>query len=152
RDAMAAIEANGREVVLVEDAGRHIVGLVTDGDIRRGLLANLSLDSPVTGVTMREFFAVSSELDRASVLDMMRARSFRHVPVLDSERRLVAIHFLSDLIGAAPKSNIAIIMAGGQGTRLRPLTHSVPKPMVEVAGRPILERMVLHLVSHGVTR
>ncbi|MBL8839602.1 MAG: nucleotidyltransferase family protein [Alphaproteobacteria bacterium] len=80
------------------------------------------------------------------------ARVIRHVPVIDGERRLVAIHFLRDLIGAAPKPNVAVIMAGGKGTRLRPLTDNLPKPMVEVAGRPILERLVLHLVGHGVSR
>lgn len=149
---MAAIDANGREIVLVSDDEGRIVGLVTDGDIRRGLLANLTLESPVSAVMTRKFFAVSPELDRAAVLDLMRARGFRHVPVLDDDRRLVAIHFLRDLIGAMPKPNLAVIMAGGRGMRLRPITDKVPKPMVEVAGRPLLERIVLHLIGHGITR
>ena len=151
RDAMAAIDANGREVALVQDARGRVMGLLTDGDIRRGLLAGQTLRSPVTDVMMRDFFSVSPEADRAAVMDVMKARSLRHVPVLDSERRLVAIHFLRDLIGATAKPNIAVIMAGGRGTRLRPITNTIPKPMVEVAGRPILERVVLHLVGHGVT-
>jgi NDP-sugar pyrophosphorylase family protein len=100
----------------------------------------------------REFFAVGREANRASVLDLMKARSFQHVPVLDSERRLIGIHFLRDLIGASPKPNVAVVMVGGKGTRLRPMTESVPKPMLEVAGRPMLERIVLHLVGHGIQR
>ena len=100
----------------------------------------------------REFFTVAPDADRASILDVMKARSFQHVPALDHDRRLVAVHFLRDLIGATPKPNVAVIMAGGQGTRLRPVTESIPKPMLEVAGRPMLERIVLHLVGHGIQR
>lgn len=152
RDAMALLNANGREVVLVRDAAGRISGLITDGDIRRGLLGGSTLQSPVTAIIHRDFFAIGPEITRAAVLDLMKARMFRHVPVLDSERRLLAVHFLHDLIGATPKPNIAIVMAGGRGTRLRPMTETVPKPMVTVAGRPILEHIVLHLVGCGVRR
>lgn len=150
RDAMGAISANAREVVLVQDDTYRIVGLITDGDIRRGLLSGHTLESLVTQVMTTEFFAVNPGADRAFVLDVMKARAFQHVPVLDPDHRLVAIHFLRDLIGAVSKPNVAVIMAGGKGTRLRPITETMPKPMVEVAGRPMLERIILHLVGHGV--
>ena len=150
RDAMELLNANGREIVLVRDGRGSISGLVTDGDIRRGLVAGATLHSSVTTTMRRDFFAIGPEVDRATVLDLMKARVFQHVPVLDKERRLVAIHFLRDLIGATPKPNVAVVMAGGRGTRLRPMTDTIPKPMVEVAGRPILERLVLHLVGHGI--
>jgi dTDP-glucose pyrophosphorylase len=150
RKAMEVISANGREVVLIYDSTNRIIGLITDGDIRRGLLSGLTLESPVTSVMTKSFFAVAPEIDRAAVLDIMKARTFQHVPVLDRYGRLIGIHFLRDLIGASPKPNVAVIMAGGQGTRLRPITHKLPKPMVEVAGRPILERTVLHLIGHGI--
>jgi dTDP-glucose pyrophosphorylase len=150
RDAMTLLNVNAREVVLVRDTAGRISGLITDGDIRRGLLAGATLQSPVTAMMRREFFAVGPEIDRAAVLDLMKARMFYHVPVLDKEHRLVAMHFLRDLIGAGRKPNIAVVMAGGKGTRLRPMTEALPKPMIEVAGRPILERVVLHLVGHGI--
>jgi dTDP-glucose pyrophosphorylase len=152
RDAMAAIDANGREVVVVQDADGRIVGLVTDGDIRRGILAGQGLEASVATVMTQEFFAVPPGVDRAAVLDLMKARDFRHIPVLDGAGRLAGLHFLRDLIGATRKPNVAVIMCGGFGTRLRPITETIPKPMVEVAGRPMLERIVLHLVGHGVTR
>ena len=82
RDAMLVIDGNGREVVLVRDETESIVGLVTDGDIRRGLLAGLTLESRVTSVLVRDFHFVSPNIDRAAVLDLMKARMFRHVPVL----------------------------------------------------------------------
>jgi dTDP-glucose pyrophosphorylase len=150
RDAMALLNENAREVVLVRNAQGAVSGLITDGDIRRGLLEGATLKSPVTAIMHRDFFAVGPEIDRAAVLDLMKARQFRHVPVLDDQGRLIAVHFLRDLIGAARKPNVAMVMAGGKGTRLWPVTETVPKPMVEVAGRPILERVILHLVSHGI--
>lgn len=150
RDAMAAVNAAGREVVLLQDNGGSIIGLITDGDLRRGLLAGHVLESPALPIATREFYSVGPQVERATVLDVMKARGFSHVPVLDDRRRLIAIHFLRDLIGANVKPNIAVVMAGGQGTRLRPLTEAVPKPMIRVAGRPMLERIVLHLVGHGI--
>ena len=150
RDALQAIDTNGREMVMVSDKSDRIIGLISDGDIRRGLLAGLTLDLPAVNVMTRDFFTVAPDTDRASVLDIMRARSFPYVPVLDRDRRLIAVHFLRDLLGAAPKPNIAVVMAGGRGARLRPVTDAIPKPMIEVAGRPMLERIVLHLVGHGV--
>ena len=150
RDAMQAIDTNGREMVLVRDKSGRIVGLITDGDIRRGLLSGRTLEMSATAVMTSAFFTVQPDADRASILDVMKARSLQHVPVLGRDRKLVAVHFLRDLIGAMPKPNIAIVMAGGKGTRLHPVTENIPKPMLEVAGRPMLERIVLHLVGHGI--
>jgi dTDP-glucose pyrophosphorylase len=152
RDAMRVITENWREFALVAGPDSRVLGVITDGDIRRGLLAGLSLESPAESLMTRTYVSVSPETDRAGVLDLMKARSIRHVPVLDHERRLVGIHFLEALIGTAEKPNAAVIMAGGEGRRLRPLTDARPKPMMEVAGRPILERIVLHLVGYGIKR
>ncbi|MCC7484474.1 MAG: nucleotidyltransferase family protein [Burkholderiales bacterium] len=149
--AMRCITENSREVALVVEAGR-LAGVVTDGDIRRGILAGLATTAPVERVMTTRYVSVGPAEGRAAVLELMRSRSIRHVPVLDRRRRLVGIHFLEALLGTAEKPNTAVIMAGGEGRRLRPLTDRVPKPMVEVAGRPILERIVLHLVGHGITR
>ena len=122
RDAMQAIDSNGREIVLVHDQSDRIVGLISDGDIRRGLLSGQTLEMSVANVMTRDFFTVAADVDRASILDVMKARSFQHVPVLDADHRLTAIHFLRDLIGAKPRPNVAVVMAGGKGTRLRPVT------------------------------
>lgn len=152
RDAMRVISDNWREFALVARVDREVIGVITDGDIRRGLLSGLTLDSHAAAVMTRDYIAVTPQADRAGVLDLMKARSIRHVPVLDAERRLIGIHFLEALIGTAEKPNAAVIMAGGEGRRLRPLTDARPKPMMDVAGRPILERIVLHLVGFGIKR
>lgn len=150
RDAMQVINDNWREVALVTDDAGMIVGLVTDGDIRRGLLAGQTLESPVSGVMTKDYISATPEMDRSGVLDLMKAASIRHVPVLDDRKRLLGIHFMEVLLGTERKSNVAVIMAGGEGRRLRPLTDRVPKPMIRVAGRPILERIVLLLVGYGI--
>jgi NDP-sugar pyrophosphorylase family protein len=82
----------------------------------------------------------------------MRARGISQVPVLDPAGRLVGVHLLREFLGLAARSNWAVLMAGGRGQRLRPLTERIPKPMIPVAGRPILERLVLHLVGAGIRR
>ncbi len=152
RDAMRAIDANWHEVVVVQDANQRVLGVITDGDVRRGLLRGLSMDAPANEVMTKTFVRVSPETDRAAVLDMMKAKVIRQIPVIGADGTLKGIHFLEELIGAEAKPNIAVIMAGGQGTRLRPLTERCPKPMISVAGRPILERIVLHLVGHGIRK
>jgi dTDP-glucose pyrophosphorylase len=152
RHAMTCIDNNGREVSLLSDKDQRIIGVITDGDIRRGLLRGLAMDSPATEVMTKTFFSVGPDAGRTMVLDIMKSRSIRHVPVLDAQGKLIGLHFLEELIGTSIKPNIAVIMAGGKGTRLRPLTENCPKPMIQVAGRPILERVVLHLVGHGIRK
>lgn len=152
-EAIAAINASGHGLALVCDGDGRVVGTLTDGDVRRALLAGVSLgDRCLQEVAERDFVFVGPDAGRAEVLDLMLARSIRHVVVLDAEGRLVGLHLLQELIGRTVRDNWAVIMAGGRGTRLRPLTERVPKPMVRVAGRPILERLVLHLVGWGIRR
>lgn len=152
RHAMECIDSNWREVSLVSDSEQRIIGVITDGDIRRGLLRGLTMDSPATEIMTKTFFSVGPDADRTTVLDIMKSRSIRHVPVLDAQGKLIGIHFLEELLGTSVKPNIAVIMAGGKGTRLRPLTENCPKPMIPVAGRPILERVILHLVGYGIRK
>ena len=151
-DAMLAIEKNCREVVLVSDGSEVIVGVITDGDIRRGLLGGLVMATPAAQVMTTNFISVPPKTDRTAVLDLMQALRIRHVPAVDESRHLIGIHFLEEIIGTPQRPNVAVIMAGGKGTRLRPYTENCPKPMVRVAGRPILERIVLNLVGNGIRK
>ena len=151
-EAMRALDATGAEIVLVVNAKGVLVGVVTDGDIRRALLHGASLTAPVAPHMSRDFTAVGPRVGRAEVLDLMQARVIRGIPIVDDEGRVVGLHLLHEVLGAPERPNAAVVMAGGQGTRLRPLTEAIPKPMIRVAGRPILERVVLHLVGFGIRR
>jgi dTDP-glucose pyrophosphorylase len=152
RDALTALDDGAAGIALVVDGDGRLVGVATDGDIRRALLRGHTLETPLESVTNRRFLSVPADRGRADALDLMRAQSIDAVPVVDATGRPVALHLLHAFLTPAERPNWAVLMAGGEGTRLRPLTESRPKPMLEVAGRPILERIVLHLIGFGIRR
>lgn len=152
REAMEVIDAGAVEIALVVDDDGRLVGTVSDGDIRRGLLRGAALTDTVRPLVATSPTVVPPEAGRAHVLDLMRARSLGQVPVVDPDRKLLGLHVMRELLGTVQRDNWAVIMAGGRGTRLGPLTDDTPKPMLKVAGRPILERLVLHLVGSGIGR
>lgn len=152
RQALVSLDTSALGLVVIEDATGHVVGTLTDGDIRRAFLKGAQIESPVDDYVQRQFRAVSSTTSRAEVLDLMQSQWLSQIPILDGDGRLIGLHTLHQILGATPRPNWAIIMAGGRGERLRPLTDTIPKPMIRVAGRPILERIVLHLVGFGIPR
>jgi hypothetical protein len=83
-------------------------------------------------------------------LELMAARHIAQIPEVDDQRVVHGLHLLHEMISPVERSNIAVVMAGGRGARLAPITERLPKPMLQVAGRPILERIVLHLVGSGI--
>lgn len=150
---MRAINSGAINIAFVGDESGRIVGTLSDGDVRRAILGGADLNtSRISDVMRGSFTSVGVDAGRAEVLDLMRALYISAVPVLDESRRLVSIHLLRELLGSTARENWAVVLAGGQGVRLRPLTENIPKPMLPVAGRPILERLVLHLVGYGVGR
>src|SRR2546426_4354312 len=152
RDAMVCIDGNAAGIAFVVDKEFSLIGTLTDGDVRRALLKGASLKSPITPHIHREFTGVGPDAERAEVLDLMQARQLSQVPIVDSKGKLLGVHLLREIIGAVERANWAVIMAGGKGARLHPITESLPKPMIKVAGRPILERLILHLVGFGIRR
>jgi dTDP-glucose pyrophosphorylase/CBS domain-containing protein len=152
RDALVAIDVGSIGIAFVVDATKKLVGTLSDGDVRRAILKGAGLDEPLRPHIHTSFTSVTTQASRSEVLDMMQARAIEQVPVVDAAGELVGVHVLRELIGAVDRSTWAVIMAGGRGVRLRPLTDTIPKPMIKVAGRPILERIVLHLVGFGIQR
>lgn len=153
-EAMAVIDREGIELVFVAEKGGRVLGTLSDGDVRRAILSGHPLDARggVRHAMQSKFTSVGPRVGRAEVLDRMRALGISAVPVLGKDGKMEALHHLYELIGASAKPNAAVIMAGGRGTRLGELTATTPKPMLAVAGRPILERLVLQLVGHGIRR
>ena len=151
-ECMKVINAGGAGIAMAVDSDSRLVGTISDGDIRKALLEGCSLDSPVLPHINRNCFSVLTSVSRVEVLDVMNARKFEQIPIVDERNRVIGLHLLHDIVGNVPCPNWALVMAGGKGKRLRPFTESVPKPMIKVAGRPILERIILHLVSSGIRR
>lgn len=150
--AMEVLHRTGLEVVLVCDEERRLLAVVTDGDLRAAILAGKDLASPLAEVGNRRYTAAGPELSRHAAIQLMVDRGFKCLPVVDKKRRLVDLHTLRNSIRVTRCENWAVIMAGGKGERLGDLTKGIPKPMLPVGDRPILEHIVNLLVSHGVRR
>jgi dTDP-glucose pyrophosphorylase len=150
REALEAITKNGRQAVLVTDPAGRLVGLVTDGDLRRAMLRGVSLDDRVPDVMNARPVTGDAGLTRDEAIALMQQRRIRHLPLIDAERRLVDVLFLDELLRPAPLPNAAVIMAGGAGRRLAPLTETTPKPLLRVGGKPLLEIMIERLRQAGI--
>ena len=150
RQALEAITKNVRQAVLVTEADGSLVGLVTDGDIRRALLRGIPLEGAVADIMNPTPVTASPGLDRAAVAELMLARRIRHLPIVDAGRRLVDVLFLEDQIALQPLPAPAVIMAGGEGRRLQPLTELTPKPLLAVGGKPLIEFMIERLRRSGI--
>lgn len=152
RDALQALHVSAAGIALITGPDEKLTGVMTDGDIRRALLSGARLSDSVGHFITTDFVTVGPGSSRAEAIDLMQAMRIDQIPVVDSEARVQGIHLLHELLGAVERPNWAVIMAGGKGTRLGELTRSMPKPMLRVAGRPILERLVLHLLGFGIRR
>ena len=151
-DALRVIEGGRvRGAIVIDDASR-LIGIITDGDIRRALLGGENLQSRIDGVIERDPLTVSRSASRADVVDLMRSRDVSFVPVVDSDGTVSGLHLLNEMIGREVLPNAALIIAGGRGSRLGELTKSLPKPLLKVADRPVIEWILLHLVSEGIRK
>lgn len=147
--AIEIIDMNALQIALVIDSDHRLLGTVTDGDVRRGLLKNISLDSPVHQIMNKSPVTIPIIKDRKSILNILKINKLRHLPVVDEAGRIIGIERLDDLIQPVKNDNLIVLMAGGMGKRLRPLTNNCPKPMLPVGGRPILETTIAMLVEQG---
>lgn len=151
RECLTIIDKHDMETIFVVDDDTLLVGVVGEREIRKALIGGAELDDSIKDL-IGQALMVAHTQSRAEVLDSMRALRIGEVPIVDGAGRLVGVHVDHEVIGAWPLPNWAVVMAGGRGTRLAPLTDDIPKPMIPVAGRPILERIVLHLVGSGIRR
>jgi dTDP-glucose pyrophosphorylase len=150
RECLTIIDTHDVGTVFVVDRAGRLSGAVGERAIRRALVTGAQPDDPVADLVGSPSATARPEEGRAEVLDVMRALGVGEIPIVDGDGRVVGVHVDTDVVGAEPLPNWAVVMAGGRGTRLAPLTDAVPKPMLPVAGRPILERIVLHLVGAGI--
>ena len=151
-DILKAIDRCGLEVALVCTRGRTLVGVVTDGDIRRFLIRGGRLEQPTSAAANAKFTTVSQDTPRSDVVTLMIDRRFTCMPVVDEKGRLCDLHTLRTALVGGRNESWAVVMAGGKGERLGALTEAIPKPMLPIGDKPILERIVRHLVSHGIRR
>ena len=159
RAAMECVDRGACGIALVVDKERRLLGTITDGDVRRAILAGRDLELPISELLGRKISSkypkpVTAKLGekREKLLELLHQNVLRQLPVLDDDDRVVDLVMLDDLI---PKQDLplqAVIMAGGMGTRLRPLTDDLPKPMLPVGGKPLMELVIEQLRQVGIRR
>ena len=149
QQAIRNLDDTGLQIVLVVTSDDVLLGTVTDGDIRRGLLRGLDLNGGVEAIMYREPLVVPPALGRETVLQLMRANRFHQLPIIDEGRHVVGLHVWDELLLPSQRANLMVIMAGGQGTRLRPHTDTCPKPLLKVSGKPMLEHIIERAKAEG---
>lgn len=154
RGVLERIGKHGVLIALVVGAQRRLLGTITDGDLRRAVLAGVAMDRPVTEIMNPKPITIGPDTDRHTQVRILRQNSIRQLPVVDSEHRVVDLIRLDDLVAVEDlqRDNIVVILAGGVGSRLKPLTNQTPKSLLPIGGRPILEIIVSQLAEAGFHR
>lgn len=151
-EAIAKVDASAQQVALVLHPDGRLAGVLTDGDVRRAILRGRNLQTPVSEVMNSTPTSVPASTSRDEMLALMRRTSFHHLPLVDEANRVVGLVTLDELVGAVERPNWVVLMAGGLGTRLQPLTDERPKPLLTVSGKPILESILESFVAQGFKR
>ena len=151
KDVVENLTVSGLRLCLVVDGAGKLVGIVSDGDIRRGLLAGKGLGDPIVDVMNGNFVSASGAQGLAELGTLARARELTHIPIVD-ERGMATGLFIDQVEEKqnAFLQNTVVIMAGGMGLRLRPLTETTPKPMLSVAGKPMMQHTIEALKAEGL--
>ncbi len=153
REVMRCIDRNASGIALVVDDAQRLLGTLTDGDIRRAILAGAGLDVPAQRLLdQRPAGPISAApgTPMSDLLILMKKHSVRQIPLVDEQGRVVDLALLSELVKEPTLPLRAVVMAGGYGTRLRPLTDATPKPMLPLGGRPLLELTIEQLRRSGI--
>lgn len=148
-EAMQVIDRSALQIALVVDTDRQLLGTVTDGDIRRGILGQVGLNDSVARIMNPNPWYVKQGQLRENTLLLMRDKQIRQIPIVDGHNRVVGLE-TADSPGNPPqRDNPVVFMAGGSGSRLHPLTNTCPKPLLKVGGKPILETILEGFIKQG---
>lgn len=151
--AIKVLEGEAAKIVLVVDGDDRLLGTVTDGDIRRGILSGRSVQSSVRDVMRSDPKCGHPGDSRETLIAKMRAAKIRQIPIVDGDHRVIGLQLLENLEDREAKhDNWVVLMAGGLGTRLHPLTETTPKPLLKVGPRPLLETILASFIDYRFNR
>jgi dTDP-glucose pyrophosphorylase len=148
KDALKIIDKEALRVALVVDNNK-LIGMVTDGDVRRGILQGIELTASVSQIMNTNPISANVSLSSHELKVLMQSQKILSLPLVDDECQLVGLKTLYDTLATEKRENPVFIMAGGFGTRLKPLTDNCPKPMLKVGGKPMLETLINNFKTHG---
>ena len=147
--AIERLNKVGIKIALVLDENFRLLGTISDGDFRRGMLSGLTLEDTVEKIMNKNPRTVNEGTSRLEILKLMNDTKILQIPIVDRNNFVIGLHLWDDISIQAKYSNIMVIMAGGKGSRLHPQTENRPKPMLLVAGIPILEHIIKRARSQG---
>lgn len=148
--AIKCLDESKIQIVLVCEENDKLVGTITDGDIRRGLLNGMNLESPLSLIIKHDAFVVTPPISREMATKLMYANKIHQLPIVDENRRVLGLVLLDQFFDLPKqRKNSMVIMAGGKGIRMMPYTENCPKPMLPIAGKPILEHIIERAKSDG---
>lgn len=151
-NALKLLDSSAAQIVFVVNDDRVLIGCLTDGDIRRGLLCGRTLSEKVSHFMNTDFLSITSDVSKVKAIDLMKSKQIHQLPVLNNDGIIIDYHLLKEYLDLANLPNSVVIMAGGKGTRLRPLTETCPKPMLPINGKPILEIILNRCIESGFTK
>ena len=149
KEALGIIDSGAMQIALVVDDNDKLIGTLTDGDIRRGILRGLDLDSSIETIVFKEPAVAKISSTKEEILKLALSRKLHQIPVVDDNGMVLGIKEIEELVEPKIKTNRVILMVGGLGTRLRPLTQDTPKPMLKVGNKPILQTIVEKFAEYG---
>jgi dTDP-glucose pyrophosphorylase/predicted transcriptional regulator len=150
--AIVALDRAGLQILMMVDEAGRLLGTITDGDIRRALLRGTQLTSPARDVMHTTPMVVGPDLGRGTVLTLMQVNKIRQLPIVAADGRVVGLHVWDQVLAAPARDNTVVLMAGGFGKRMMPYTETRPKPMLEVAGKPLLQHAIERARADGFSR
>ena len=153
RDAIEAIDVGAIQICLVTDSDNRLVGTITDGDVRRALLRGIDVTGPLEQIVNATPVTARAGDTNPSIIALMNRTKVRQVPILDADGRIVDVALEGEIESpAVDGDNLVVLMAGGLGMRLRPLTNDIPKPLLPVGNKPLLQTILEGFVDQGFTR
>jgi len=149
REALKIIDSGAMQIAIVVDENDRLIGTLTDGDIRRGLLNNLGLDDCIESIIFKTPTIAALSDTKEEILQKALAKKLHQIPIVDEDNRVIGIKEIEELVKPHTKPNRVVLMVGGLGTRLHPLTVNTPKPMLKVGNKPILQTIVEKFAEYG---
>lgn len=151
RQAIEIIDKGTMKIALVADGNRKLLGTLTDGDVRRAILKGMGLDDLIEGIYYRTPTTCGINDSKERILQLAIAHKLYQIPIIDAEGIVIGIAEVDELLQPTRHSSKVVLMAGGLGSRLRPLTDNTPKPMLHVGNKPILETIIENFAKYGYT-